>query len=402
MKTLYLVAKREWLKIVTKPSFWASVILLPVFMVIVSVISGYSSASLEKKLTESIANATRVVVVDQSGVVDTGAFQPPVFVGDNAAAAIQEVRDGKADAAIVYPETLLQNPSITIAVQDEGVIGQFRYNDFAEQLVKQSVLSEIKGTEKQALLNASYAISTESYKNGAKEDYRVEKYVVPVVSIILYFLLSMMIGSYMLMSVSEEKENRIIETLLTTMSPKELIWGKIIGLTLVGFTQILALAAMAGAALPFALNFANITLDWGSLNINLWQIISALFFVVTGFLFMAGVMVGVGAAIPTYKEAQSFSSVFIILSIFPVYFASALIAEPSGRIAQITSFTPFTAPLVLLFRNAMNALQVWELLLGIVLMVVYVVVGFWLAFRLFSIGSLEYGRRISFRSLLGK
>lgn len=392
---IWLVARREYIRIVTRPSFWASVVLLPIFMVVVSVISGYSSQSLEKKLASTAEQAQKIYVVDHSGIVRPDVLQGSLQAATDFETAQAEVRAGRADAVIVYPADLAARPAIRITQKDDGLIGQGRYGELAQQLVKNSVLVEIADPQRQALLNARFDVQTENYKDGKKTDYRMERFIVPIASIAMYFLMVMMIAGFMLMSIAEEKENRMIETILSIISGRQLIWGKIIGLTLVGFTQLLALSAMALAALPVIQSFAHFSIDWSAISLNPFQVAAALFFIVTGFLFMASIMVGVGSALPSYKEAQSFSSVFIILSIFPVYFASALIAEPAGTIARVTSFTPFTAPLVLLFRNAMDAISVVELIAGMALMAVYVVVGFYVAFALFTLGSLEYGRRVS-------
>lgn len=397
-KTL-LVAKREYLKIVTKKSFWVSIIILPVFIGVVGYISGYSSKSLEESITAAPQEAQQIIIVDQAGVISSEFFQEPIISASDSLEARERVVAGQADVAIVIPSDFLASLKINIYAQDKGLVKQSVYSSFIKGLIKQSVISQYIPTEKQVLLAGEFNIETQNYKNGELVDYNLEKFIIPGLSVVAYFILVMMIASYMLMSVAEEKENRMIETILSIISSRKIIWGKIIGLTGVGFTQLITLVVLSVGVLlgikdmlPFELDFSKIVFDPA-------QILIALFFIVTGFLFMASVMVGLGAAMPTYKEAQSFSPVFIIASIIPIYFATALVADPSSKLAIITSYTPFTAQLVLLFRNALGAISWWELGLGAIVMLIYVSVGFWLAFKLFEIGSLETAKRISIKNI---
>jgi ABC-2 type transport system permease protein len=103
---------------------------------------------------------------------------------------------------------------------------------------------------------------------------------------------------------------------------------------------------------------------------------------------------------PTYREAQQFSAIFIILSILPIYVASALVAEPAGLLARVFSYFPFTAPLVLLFRSSIDALPGWEVGVGMTVMLLYICAGLLFAFKLFELGSLELTKKISLSSIL--
>lgn len=194
----------------------------------------------------------------------------------------------------------------------------------------------------------------------------------------------------------------MIETILSIVKPRQLIWGKLVGLTGVSLTSLFALGALMTGIVVVSTNIFPITIDWSAVDVTVGQILLSIFYTIGGFLFLSSIMVGVGAAMPKYRDAQQFSSVFIILSIIPVYFASFLLAEPSGTLSRIVSFTPFTAPLILIFRSSIGALTIWESVAGVVVVALYVMIGFYFAFKLFEVGSLEVNKKISFKFLLQK
>ena len=207
-------------------------------------------------------------------------------------------------------------------------------------------------------------------------------------------------STYLLQSVSEEKENRMIEIMLSNMTSRELIWGKILGQIAIVFTQLFVLLSLAAIGLYFTLSNNPLPIDLSDLNLTVGQVLLGVFYLFTGFMIMATTMVGVGSSMPTYREASSFSSVFILTAVSPLWFASTIIFEPSGLAATITSYIPFTAPMILMFRNALGELSTLELLFSSGVLVIYVMIGLFLSFKLFEFGSLQYSSRINFQDFL--
>ncbi|PIY96929.1 MAG: hypothetical protein COY66_02035 [Candidatus Kerfeldbacteria bacterium CG_4_10_14_0_8_um_filter_42_10] len=399
---ILLVAKKEYLKVVQKPSFWIMIIIIPVVYLILVAISGTSASSVEKKVAEEVKNVHAVLIVDQAGLISDQLLLGIYQRSENKETAVAQVESGKVDAAFVYPTDFQESKKIEVYAQDTSLISRGRFNTVAQDLLKQSLLQEIEDPNKVALFNSRLEVSSTLYKEGKVVDQRFETFIIPIASVLVYFLLVMFSSGFMLSSVSEEKENRMIETVLSVINPRQLIWGKLIGLTFVSLTSLAVLGVLLTGIIAVSTNIFPIKIDWSAVDWNIGQVLLALFYTIGGFLFMSSIMVGVGAAMPKYREAQQFSSVFIILSILPIYFASILIAEPTGTIARVISFTPFTAPLILIFRSSIGALSLWESILGIMVIITYVAVGFYLAFKLFEIGSLELSKRISFNTVFKK
>jgi ABC-2 type transport system permease protein len=397
-----IVATREYLKVVRKKSFWLMVLLLPIFYIAVSVISGMSGESVQKKITEQAKAAARIIIVDQGNFISDANIVKPIERSNDAASASQAVRAGQADAAFIYPADLNTSFKIIAYIKDDGIIARGRFDQLAVNLIKQSILEKVGNPEQIALYNAPLTLNKTVYADGKAIVTSIEAFILPILAVVVFFLLTITSSSYMLMSVSEEKENRMIETILSIVTPRQLIWGKLIAMVGLAFTQLIVLAAFGVVAYQVSTNVLPIDINWSLVHLDAWQVLLTAFFISAGFVFMASLMVGIGAAMPTYRDAQQASPLFIITSILPVYFAMVLIAEPSGLIARITSYFPFMSPLVLTFRASINALPVWEQLLGIAVTLVYVALGLYLAFKLFEIGSLETGRKVSLKSAFKK
>ncbi|MBU0612814.1 ABC transporter permease [Patescibacteria group bacterium] len=402
MNTILKVAKKEYLKIVQKPSFWIMIVIVPILYLALAGISGYSGTQVEKKVEEEVKNIDNVLIVDQSGIVNEAAIQPPYFVATGVEEAEAQVKTGNADAAFIYPENVLEDKVIEIYALDTSLISRDRFNNVAKEMIRQSILLEIEDPERVALFSSNIELKKTLYKDGEEVDQRFEVFIIPIISILVYFLLVMFSSSFMLSSVSEEKENRMIETILSIVKPRQLIWGKLVGLTGVSLTALIALLALMTGIVIASTNIFPITIDWSAVDVTFGQVLLSVFYTIGGFLFLSSIMVGVGAAMPKYREAQQFSTIFIMLSILPIYFATILIAEPAGSIAKIVSYTPFTAPLILLFRSSVDALSPLESILGIVAVSAYVLIGFFFAFKLFELGSLEVNKKISFKALFQK
>ncbi len=400
MKNLMLVAKREYVKTIRKPSFWLATLAFPIFMIVVMVISGYSSMRTEEKIKEDLKNVKRILVVDQANIVNPAILLNPYEGSTDVDYVIAEVKSDKANAAIVYPSDLAVSQQITVYTKDEGIMALGKYDELARQLVKQSILLSLDDPADIGLFNSNLTVTSTYFKDGEVTSWRLEQFVVPAVSLLLYFVMVFMGTNFLLMSVSEEKENRMMEIVLTGIRSKELVWGKVLGITAIIITQLIVLIVLSVVGILFTINMLPLDLDWSQIPLNPLGIILNVFYIFCGFLVIASMMVGVGAAVPTYKDAQQFSSIFIIAAVFPLYFVTLIIAEPNGLVARLTSYFPLTAPMIMLGRNALGALPVWEMLLSIPILLVYVGISLYIAFVLFEVGAYEYNQKISLRRIL--
>lgn len=399
---LLLVAQREYFKVVRKPSFWILILLLPTFYIVVSIISGSSAGTVEKKIIEQAKGAKRVLIIDQSGLISSDLLVAPLERFTDQQAAQEAVRTEAADAAIIYPSDLTTGKTITAYVVDTGFISRGRFDALGQSLLKQSILGRLADPASAVLVATPPKVSTTVYDQGEKIVTSIEAFLLPIMAVVIYFLLTITSVNYMLMAISEEKENRMIETIRSMVTSRQLIWGKLLAMVGLAFTQLVVLVVYGAIAYQVSTKILPIHINWSLVDIGAWQAVLTAFFIVGGFTFMASLMVGIGAAMPSYRDAQQASPLFIITSILPIYFAAVLLADPGGLVARITSYVPLMSPLVLTFRASVDALPWWEQALGILATLVYLGIGLYVAFKLFELGSLELGRKISLKQVVRK
>lgn len=402
MTGLYQIAAFEFLKNVKKPSFWLITLAFPALMTVIGLISVYSTDQAERRMMERASQFEAVGLVDQSGLIDPELISPDLILIDDFKTGKSRVLSGELEALIYYPEQLINEPAIEVYAQDTGLIDRGRFDQLALNSLRDSILRAHLDPEQVSLISESIRVNTSYYLEGQETGIGFGDFIVPIVSIILYFTLAMFSTNFLLASISEEKENRMMEIILTSVTDRQLIWGKIFGSVLTVLAQVALLLTLSLIILAAFNTQMDLRPLLGEVDLSATQVILAIYYLIAGFLFLAAIMTGVGAAMPTYKEAQSLSSLFVILSIFPIYFAVLIIQEPSGLLAKFFSYFPFTAPMVLITRNALGALEGWEIPASLVALALYTLVSFYLAGILFRIGSLEYTQKISLKRLFGR
>jgi ABC-2 type transport system permease protein len=213
------------------------------------------------------------------------------------------------------------------------------------------------------------------------------------------FLISIFATSgYLLQAVVEEKENRTMELLITTITPNKLITGKILGIIGVGWTQLLVWFALL--LLLFVIGSWFVELP-DLITFSAGYFILAVTVFVPAFIMLAALMLAVGATLTDVQEAQQVTSLFTLPLFIPFWFASVLINQPNGIVAVGLSFFPFTAPITLAIRAGLSTIPPWQLLLSLFLLFVFALVAVWLAGRAFHLGMLRYGQRVPWREFLG-
>jgi len=261
---------------------------------------------------------------------------------------------------------------------------------------------EEQGPEITAILQDKVGTTATTYRDGHPHD-GFKELIAPGMFLVLFYFLIAMFGNQMLTSTTEEKENRVIEMILTTIEARTLILGKILSLIALAFVQLLIILIPTIAAylllhdqlaLP-SVDLTNIPLDPVRITIG------ATIFIFS-FLLFTGILVAIGAATPTAKEAGSFFGVAMIFMFGPLYAVSLFVSQPDSPLVKVLSLFPLTAPIPLMLRNAVGNLSMGEALVAIVILAISAVLALVIAVRLFRYGALEYSKRLSLKSIVGK
>lgn len=207
----------------------------------------------------------------------------------------------------------------------------------------------------------------------------------------------------MLNSTIEEKENRTIEMLLTTVQPRALIAGKILALILLAMIQVLLiLVPLLIMYFGFGAQLQLPNIDLTSLPVDPVRIALGAAIFIFSFILFTGLLVAVGAAMPTAKEASQWFGIVIMLIFGPLYGVTAFISYPDSPFVQFLSMFPLTSPIPLMLRNAYGNLPLNEALIGIAILAISAFLMLLLAVRIFQYGAMEYDARISLKALRAK
>jgi ABC-2 type transport system permease protein len=195
--------------------------------------------------------------------------------------------------------------------------------------------------------------------------------------------------------VVEEKANRVIEVLITSIAPIQLLLGKIIGLGALGLTQMLIWLLVGGVLLVAGQNAAS--LQGVVLSAEL-VLISLVYFLLTYFLF-AGLMAGIGASAGSEQESRQYASIFALLIIVPIFFIGTLITDSENPVITVLTLIPFTAPLTVILRLSLDSVPAWQLVASLSILLVSTILVVWGMARVFRWSLLLYGKRPTPRQL---
>ncbi|MDY0096968.1 MAG: ABC transporter permease [Candidatus Dojkabacteria bacterium] len=401
-KKYWIVAQFEFKEIVRKPSFWLATLFLPLLIGVISFITGYANVEASKEFEKGNTQFENVYILDRAGVVDEQLLVEPYEKVESEEEVIESVRSESGKLLIVIPEDFESTYKYELIYKkDEKVLAGITMPMVINGLLKQSALTQIQDPLKIRLLTSDPSAIVKSFDDeGNLNEENFGQYIVPIASLVVFFLAVFISSSFLLQSVSAEKENRMIETMLSIIDKKSLMFGKMIGLMGVVLVQLLLWLALGLGTYVLVQNQFNLNLpiDIGSIDTSMVPI--NIFLILSAFVFFAAIMTGVGAIGTGAQDSKNLSSIFILLAIFPMYLMQILITNPSGSLSQFFTYFPFTSHMILLLRNSLGAISTPELILGLVITTVYGVISLWIALKLFELGCLMYNRRPSFREIL--
>jgi ABC-2 type transport system permease protein len=238
----------------------------------------------------------------------------------------------------------------------------------------------------QAMENYTYDPASGDFK--VKDDSReLLDFMVPFILGLLLSLSIVIGGQYMLQGVSEEKESRILESMLCTVTPEELVLGKLIGLGGAGLTLVGSWIAM-GALLSGPALLAV------KLPITPAIVVLMLSYFLLGYLFYGSLMTGIGAVTNNMREAQQFSFMFTFMNFIPFYLMTTILGHPESPLATGLSMFPPTAPVSMMLRLTAPGYAVppWQIAVSMALMIGTVALAIHVASKIFRVGLLMYGK----------
>lgn len=358
------VARFEIMRQLKKPAFWAATLLIPLLIGGIYLISFISSQSVEQNPT--IDENIKIAITDAAGILPSDA--PYVINGDKEA-GIEMVKSGEADLYFYIPADFAESKKAEFYHISEGLDIFNNDGSILKGILLQNATERVSVLDGLALTGGYEIVDNKMDKNGEAAN-PLGKAIIPFAFGIVFFMFIALCGNRFLLNVVEEKENRISELILTSVSSKHLIVGKIIALLVLGVVQILALVVPV-----LILAFINrdnpmIGMVMSTIEFDPVTIILSLLLFMVSVIFYAGTCTFVGSLVSTAKDASSFIGPAIIAMVFPLYFMQMFMAAEPSMAVQIMTYFPFSAPIALMLRSGFGTISVAELCVGILVVAV--------------------------------
>ena len=427
-----LITTREYLNKITNKTFILSTFLTPLIIVGLIFFIGYLS-NLNNETVKNIS------VIDETGIVyeklKSSKFLKYDLIQNLSLEKARIFSKNKSDYGLVYIPNLTSPNSIADSI-----------SFISEDSPSFTIINNLESQLEKILTNENFKIEgldineineSKVYVNLFQETFEGEKTTKTdgLVKLIFGMVLGMLLyififayGSMIMMSVIEEKTNRIIEIVISSVKPFELMTGKIIGTSLAGLTQfvvwgvlffvfstiissLFGITSMPGnpsdaqlmlsASEGSGISSDSLEIISAFINLPLTNILVAfVLYFLGGYLLYASIFAAIGAAVDNQTDAQQFLMPITIILIVALYVGILTVPEdPNGIVAQIFSFIPLTSPVVMMMRIPYGV-PVFEQIISVLILFLSVILIIWIAAKIYRIGILMYGKKPTYRELL--
>ncbi len=441
MNKSILILKREYLTRVKKKSFIIMTLLVPVMMAALSILPAYL-ATMDDKEERTIA------VYDPTSLVldrmESNKFTKYHYIPKQEYDALsRNFKSGKYYAVLYIPENILTTNRAEI-ISDKQVTFDIknqitnRIENIIEGEKKKQIIAEIGVPDLEKKLAATKTnITVDTIKLGEEgKAVRSSTEMAMIIGYIAGFIIYMFVFIYGMMvmrGIMEEKQNRIVEVIISSVKPFQLLFGKIVGIGLVGLTQIAiwiilafgiaaGVSTFAGAKAPQAAAQAQSIMAGPQMeqlaasspeahnkvvevigmigNLNIVFIVFALmFYFICGFILYASLLGAIGSAVDSDEDAQQMIFPVTMPLIFSIIILFAVAKNPEGPLAFWTSIIPLTSPVTMMVRIPFG-IPVWQIILSMVLLLATIFGTIWMAGKIYRTGILMYGKKVNLKEIV--
>lgn len=319
-----------------------------------------------------------------------------IMVFEDVEPARAHLQDESIQQVTVIPVDYLKTGKFEVYVDKSELLGSTISNGWLNELLAKRILSttELKADEIKRIQSMSTSTEFEIGETGEFE--KVNKLTkgfslgIPMAVAGLLILALMMNSGILLASIAEEKENKVMEVIVSSVNADKLLFGKVLGIVMAGVLQISVWMVMV-SIIP-ALSSLMIQ-DVFEVEINIGQLILGVGFVLLGFIFYGCLLAGMGSLGSNYKDCQQLSVAVILCACVPMMVPMIFFSAPNGIIARILSMVPLFSPVSMMLRLGITDVPWWEVTLSLVILLVSIWFAIKLSARLFRAGTLMQGKR---------
>ncbi len=432
MNHLPLIIKREYLTKVRNKSFIIMTILSPIIMMVLAGVIAYLT-NLNKDKVRTIS------ILDESGLVqdvfkETKTTKYHKLNGITIDVAKETMKETSNYGLLHIPKNInVDSISKHIKFYSEESPSLTFINDLENKLNRK--LTELKRRELK--IDISKLEDSKVWVNIGQENFSGEESskVDSVIKLIfgcaagyLLFMFIIIYGNMIMRSVIEEKTSRIIEVIISSVKPVQLMLGKIIGTSLAGITQFVIWVILFGILTTVATAILGIdimdvqtpqqqvleqSVVNSGLNVEIQNILASffnmpllnvivafIFFFIGGYLLYSSLYAAIGAAVDNETDTQQFMLPILMPLILAVYIGIfTVIEDPHGTVSTVFSFIPFTSPVVMLMRIPFGV-PIWQQLLSFVILIGTFMLTVWFAAKIYRVGILMYGKKPSYKEII--
>lgn len=411
---LSIIISREYLERVKRKSFIITTLLVPLLMIICMV-----APALFMLLGDD--EQRNIAVIDDTAQIaqllrDTDDIRFTTLDNGNLDAARA---DDDYDAILAIGARAIDNPEGAITLYTRGAASMNTDTEVTSQLNR--AIEDIRlrayniDNIRQILKEVEADVTLSTVRIDTSEDTETSSILSYFLGLIMDMLLYMFIliyGQIVMNSIIEEKNNRVLEIVVSSVKPMILMMGKIIGVGLVAITQILIWAVIAGAASGWLLPFLSSSTDVSSepaVAVAIQQLsdtgyVASLFvymilFFVGGYFFYSSIYAAIGSAVDNIQDAGQLSSVATIPVVIGIIASMSIIQNPNTALAFWLSVIPFTSPMAMMSRLPFGV-PVWETILSLTLLYASFIFMIWLCGKIYRVGIFMYGKKPTFVELM--
>lgn len=428
---LGIIVRREFMERVGKKSFIVTTLLMPVLMLLMMTLPALIAIF-------STPSDKSIAVCDQSGVVmpilEQAGIEHLTFVStDQPSDSV--LHDSDYYGVLSIPADIVERPSSALLFIHEG--GSVETESSIRNLIKEAVRDQRMQAYdidnlQQILDETNVEVNLQTIRvdeTGAEEATSSSlSFGIGMFMTFLLYMFLLMYGQLVMASIIEEKNNRVLELVVSSVKPLHLMLGKIFGVGLVAVVQIIIwgalLCVMSAFLLPALIpaevgeqvamfNTGNLPTGADTLNPELLNAISLfssvayiaklfgfiLIFLIGGFLFYASIFAAIGSAVDNIQDASQLTSFAVIPIVIGLIVGMTAGSDPNSTLAFWTSVIPFTSPMVMLMRVPFG-IPSWEVWLAIAVLYLSFLAMVWVAAKIYRIGIFMYGKKPSMRDLI--
>lgn len=401
LRLVYLVARRDYLRTVRRRGFVFGTLLLPLAIGGFIVLSALFSPGIQP---QPAMPDVPVALVNESDVQITPPAGSNVRLLD-AQAARRQLESGAIREFYLIPSGYPNEPEVRrVAATGRGLA----LDDLSRRIQQEQLLAKVVRVALLELEDIEPATLDRLVQPFELHDAALDGsevvagfeagFLLPFAFVFLFVMSIFITSGYLLQSVTEEKENRVVEILLSSVPPLPLMAGKIVGLGAAGLTQV---AIWVGAVL-LALGVMEERVPGTGLQLSVVTTVLAFIYFALGYLCYGAIFAAIGALAPGAREAQSYSGFLGFFALIPLIFAGAFLSDTGSPIVTVLALIPLTAPVAMLEVLTLSPDPPWPLVIAsLASLTIFAVLAAVGAARVFRATLLLYGVRPSVRAIVG-